>query len=126
MLLPKRLVRVVAERLKVETIFLSPPGSYEGGELVVEMELGTEQVKLNPGEAIIYSSSTVHFVAPITNGVRLAAVTWIQSMVRDERLRAVLYDLIRANRRAEAHGDTELQLLLGKSYHNLIRYAAEP
>ncbi|MBS1830242.1 MAG: Fe2+-dependent dioxygenase [Acidobacteria bacterium] len=108
------------------TIFLSPPGSYEGGELVVEMELGTEEVKLNPGEAIIYSSSTVHYVAPIKSGVRLAAVTWIQSMVRDERLRAVLYDLIRASKRAESHGDAELQLLLGKSYHNLIRYAAEP
>lgn len=108
------------------TCFLSPPASYDGGELVVELEVGAEEIKLNPGEAVIYSSSTVHHVNPVTRGARLAAVTWVQSVVRDERLRVILYDLARAASQAESLKEPQLQFRIGKSYNNLLRYAAEP
>jgi PKHD-type hydroxylase len=108
------------------TIFLSPPESYDGGELAIHLPLGQEEIKLDAGEAVAYSANSVHHVAPVTRGVRLAAVTWAQSVVRDERVRAILCDLGGAIARSEAAGDPELSLLLSKSYHNLLRYAAEP
>lgn len=108
------------------TVFLSPPGSYDGGELVVEMDLGTEEVKLSAGEAVVYPSTSIHHVAEVTRGVRMAAVTWMQSVVRDASLRDILRDLGAAIPLAAKHGDPQLQLRLGKSYNNLLRYAAEP
>jgi PKHD-type hydroxylase len=108
------------------TLFLCPPATYDGGELVIERPLGEEEIKLDAGEAIVYSASSVHHVAPVTRGSRLAAVGWVQSIVRDDRLREILYDLARSSRQAEETGNSELSLLLGKSYHNLLRYAAEP
>ena len=108
------------------TIFLNPPASYDGGELVMELPVGAEEIKLDAGEAIVYSASSMHHVAPVTRGVRLAAVTWVQSFVRDERLRDILYDLSRAMLDANSAGNADLSLLLSKSYHNLLRYAAEP
>ena len=108
------------------TLFLSPPDSYDGGELVVDLPSGEQEIKLDSGEAVVYPSTTVHRVAPVTRGVRLAAVTWVQSSVRDERLRAILYDLHHALQTTEAGTDKALTLLLTKSYHNLIRYAVEP
>lgn len=108
------------------TLFLSQPASYDGGELVIELPIGEEAIKLDAGEAVVYSATTIHHVAPVTRGVRLAAVTWIQSVVRDERLRTILYDLTRASRDPVVAANPEVSLLLGKSYHNLLRYAAEP
>ena len=108
------------------TLFLSPPASYDGGELVLHLPVGKEEIKLDSGEAIVYPASYVHQVAPVTRGVRLAAVTWLQSAVRDERLRAILRDLYGAVNQTAAGGNHELSLLLNKTYHNLIRYAAEP
>jgi PKHD-type hydroxylase len=107
------------------TLFVSPPGSYDGGELVLHLASGEQEIKLDGGEAVVYSASSVHHVAPVTRGVRLAVVTWFQSRVRDERLREILYDLNRAVQRTEK-ADPELSILLSKSYHNLVRYAAEP
>jgi PKHD-type hydroxylase len=107
------------------TLFLSPPDSYDGGELVVEMALGEQQIKLDAGEAIVYPSSSVHHVAPVTRGVRYAAVTWVQSAIGDERVRAILLDLNRTMAHPDAARSPELSLLLSKSYHNLLRYAAE-
>jgi PKHD-type hydroxylase len=104
------------------TLFLSPPDSYHGGELVIE---GRDEIKLERGEAVVYSATSVHHVAPVTRGVRLACVTWIQSAVRDERIRAILYDLSRAAEHAETLNNPSLTLLLSKSYHNLTRYASE-
>ena len=86
------------------TIFLSDPGSYEGGELVLELPIGEQEVKLEAGEAIVYPSTSIHRVAPVTRGVRLAAVSWIQSSVREERMRAILYDLKLALDQAEKFG----------------------
>lgn len=107
------------------TLFLSPPDSYDGGELVVEMALGEQPIKLDAGEAIVYPSSSVHHVAPVTRGVRYAAVTWVQSAIGDERLRAILQDLVRTMDHPDAARSPELSLLLSKSYHNLMRYAAD-
>jgi PKHD-type hydroxylase len=107
------------------TLFLSDPASYEGGELVLELPFGEQEIKLEAGEAVVYSATSLHRVAPVTRGVRLVALTWIQSMVRDDRLRAVLTDLSAAVRKADRSGDDELAAVLNKSYHNLLRYAVE-
>jgi PKHD-type hydroxylase len=104
------------------TLFLSAPGSYDGGELMIENLDGTDKVKLGAGDLILYSSSTVHRVAPVTKGVRLAAFFWLQSVVRLDTQRALLFKL-----------DSALQLLGGDHpdhpalvdmmavYHNLLR-----
>ncbi len=105
------------------TLFLSPPESYDGGELVIE---GGDEIKLDAGEAIVYSATSVHHVAPVTRGTRLAAVTWIQSAVRDEHLRTILYDLARASTTVDQLNRPDLSLLLSKAYQNLIRFAAAP
>jgi PKHD-type hydroxylase len=107
------------------TLFLSPPDTYDGGELVVEMALGEQPIKLDAGEAIVYPSSSVHHVAPVTRGVRYAAVTWVQSCVRDESMRAILHDLTRTMDYPGVARNSELSLMLSKSYHNLLRYAAD-
>jgi PKHD-type hydroxylase len=108
------------------TVFLSPPASYGGGELVIDTALGQEEIKLDAGEAVAYFASSIHHVNPVTRGVRLAAVAWAQSTVRDERLRTLLCDLSLAIARLGPTGQPEVSLLLRKSYHNLLRYAAEP
>jgi PKHD-type hydroxylase len=107
------------------TIFLSPPATYDGGELAIHLPAGQEEIKLDAGEAVVYPASFVHHVAPVTLGVRLAAITWVQSAVRDERIRAILWDLSLAMRKTEQRQLDELSLLLNKSYHNLVRYAAQ-
>jgi PKHD-type hydroxylase len=107
------------------TVFLSDPASYDGGELALQTPLGEEEIKLEAGEAVVYPSTTVHRVTPVTRGVRLAAVTWIQSSVPDERLRAILFDLGNAMRKADESGDQELRTLLHKSYNNLLRHALD-
>jgi PKHD-type hydroxylase len=105
------------------TVFLSAPESYDGGELILEQPAGEEEVKLEAGEALLYSATRVHRVNPVRSGVRLAAVTWVQSVVRDEQMRSVLYDLQRALR---GLADREREaLLVSKSYQNLLRLAAE-
>jgi PKHD-type hydroxylase len=108
------------------TIFLSPPASYDGGELVIEMAMGHQEIKLDAGEAVAYLAGSIHHVNPVTRGVRLAAITWAQSSIQDERLRTLLCDLSLAIARIGATGPPEVSLLLRKSYHNLLRYAAEP
>jgi PKHD-type hydroxylase len=105
------------------TVFLSPPDSYEGGELILEGSSGEEEIKLAAGEALVYSAKFIHRVAPVRSGVRLAAVTWVQSAVRDERVRAILYDL---HLTLTKLGDREdAALLVSKSYHNLLRLTSE-
>ncbi len=107
------------------TLFLSPPASYDGGELTIRMPLGDQSIKLDAGQAVVYPASTLHCVAPITRGVRKVAITWIQSSVRDERLRGILHDLATACITAEAAADSETLLYVSKSYHNLLRHTAE-
>jgi PKHD-type hydroxylase len=108
------------------TLFLSDVGDYEGGELVVSDTYGEHEVKLPAGDAIIYPSSSLHRVTPVTRGTRLASFFWVQSMVRDEAQRRTLFELdtsIETLRRTGANADAVLQLT--NIYHNLLRSWAE-
>jgi PKHD-type hydroxylase len=107
------------------TLFLSDPAGYDGGELILDLESGEQQIKLDAGEAIVYSATSLHRVARITRGVRLAAVTWIQSAVRDEQLRSILFGLKTASLRADSGADRELATMIDRSYNNLLRYAID-
>jgi PKHD-type hydroxylase len=115
-----------SERLRTDlaaTLFLADPASYDGGELVIETGFGTSQVKLPAGQMIVYPATTRHQVAPVTRGARLAAVFWIQSMVRDEGARALLIDLDRAIQgltQTVGAGNPHILGLTG-TYHNLLR-----
>jgi len=75
------------------TVFLTPPEAYEGGELVIRSAFGEQRVKGEAGDAVVYPSSSLHHVAEVTRGERLAALTWIQSYVRDPARRELLYEL---------------------------------
>jgi len=104
------------------TLFLSNPSAYEGGELIIEGTQGEAAFKLPAGSAIVYPSSTLHRVEAVTQGVRLAAVTWIQSLVRDPQQREILFDLDTARQTLfEASGKTPVFDLISKSHANLLR-----
>jgi PKHD-type hydroxylase len=108
------------------TVFLSEPDEYDGGELTVIDTYGTHEVKLPAGDAIVYPSTSVHEVQPVTRGERLASFLWVQSMVRDDWKRAMLYELdtnIQALR--ARHGDEAELVSLTGHYHNLLRMWAE-
>ena len=108
------------------TLFLAGPDEYDGGELVIEDTFGTQSVKLPAGHMILYPSSSVHRVEPVTRGVRIASFFWIQSMVREDERRRMLFDLdmaILALR--EKHGDTAESVRLTGCDHNLMRMWAD-
>ncbi|MEY4640104.1 MAG: hypothetical protein RLZZ227_98 [Pseudomonadota bacterium] len=108
------------------TVFLSPPAEYAGGELVIEDTYGTHEVKLPAGDAILYPSTSLHRVEPVTHGQRLAAVTWVQSMVRDDWRRSMLFNLdMTILRLRQQLGDSEELVALTSHYHNLLRQWAE-
>jgi len=108
------------------TLFLSEPDSYQGGELVMESVDGETEIKLAPGEVVVYPTAALHRVAPVTSGERIAVVGWVRSLVRRPDQREILFDLDRACRALfERDGKTaELDLLL-KSKANLLRQWAE-
>jgi PKHD-type hydroxylase len=104
------------------TLFLNSPEAYVGGELIIETSLGEEGFKLAAGSAIVYPSGTLHRVSEVTQGVRLAAVTWIQSWVRDPAQREILFDLDTARQVLFAQsGKTAEFDLISKSLSNLLR-----
>ncbi|WP_218353955.1 Fe2+-dependent dioxygenase [Alteromonas lipotrueiana] len=105
------------------TVFLSDPQSYLGGELVIQTGFGEQAVKLNAGSAVLYTSSSLHKVNPVTKGQRLAAITWIQSMVSDAAVRASLHELDDVIQTLIQAGSTQRAELdkLHRVYHNLIR-----
>jgi PKHD-type hydroxylase len=108
------------------TVFLNPPESYDDGELVVETAFGEQAVKLPAGHAVIYPSSSLHRVAPVTRGHRLVAVAWAESMVRDPARRQILYELHlvhEALRNRDA--DSEEARRTGHVRANLMRMWAE-
>jgi len=108
------------------TLFLSDPEEYEGGELIVSDTYGEHEVKLPAGDLILYPSSSLHRVAPVTSGARTAAFFWIQSMVRDETQRRTLYELDTAIQSLTASGaDRDALVRLTGVYHNLLRGWAE-
>jgi len=105
------------------TLFLADPDSYDGGELVVEDQFGVQAVKLPAGHMILYPASSLHRVEPITRGERIASFFWIQSMVRDDGARRILFDLdsgIQAVAADRGQGDHAVIGLTGV-YHNLLR-----
>lgn len=104
------------------TLFLADPDSYEGGELVVLDSLGEQRIKLPAGDAILYPATHVHRVEPVTRGVRLASFFWIESMVRSEAQRRLLFDMDMNLLRLRAqHGDSAETTALTGTYHNLLR-----
>jgi PKHD-type hydroxylase len=109
------------------TLFLAAPEEYDGGELIVEDTFGTHSVKLNAGDLILYPATSLHKVAPVTRGIRLASFFWVQSLVRDDAQRTLLYDLDRSVQRLNATGaDEAVRIQLTGCYHNLLRMWGEP
>jgi PKHD-type hydroxylase len=105
------------------TLFLSDPEEYEGGELEIEGPFGIQAVKLEAGDMVLYPSSSLHRVTPVTRGARIAAFFWIQSHVADEGARTLLFDLdqaIQGLTPTRAPDDPQLLKLTGV-YHNLLR-----
>ena len=110
------------------TLFLSDPDDYDGGELVVVDTYGTHEVKLPAGDLILYPATSLHRVEPVTRGARVASFFWIQSMVRDDGARRLLFDLDRGVQAVAAdrgQGDAAVIQLTGV-YHNLLRRWARP
>jgi PKHD-type hydroxylase len=108
------------------TLFLSPPSTYEGGELVIESTDAEQAYKLEAGSVIVYPSSTLHRVEPVTEGVRLVAVAWVQSLVREPSEREILFDLDTARRAIFTKQGKTIEFdLISKSHANLLRKWAE-
>lgn len=109
------------------TLFLSDPADYDGGELVIEEQFGAQAVKLAAGDMVLYPSSSLHQVMPVTRGQRICAISWLQSAVADNGARALLYDLdqsIRALTPGRAADDPDIDRLI-HVYHNLLRRWAQ-
>jgi PKHD-type hydroxylase len=108
------------------TVFLSDPADYDGGELVMETTTGEQGFKLPAGSMVLYPSTTLHRVAPVTRGARHAAVGWVQSLVRDAAKREILFDMESARRAVfQKGGKTPEFDLMSKSSANLIRMWSE-
>lgn len=108
------------------TLFFTDPTEYEGGELIVEDTYGTHEAKLPAGDAIVYPSTSLHRVAPVTRGARVCSFLWTQSMVRDDWRRHMLFDLDMNIQKLRAQiGDNTETVALTSHYHNLLRMWAE-
>ena len=108
------------------TIFLSDPATYDDGALLIETMTGEEEIKLPAGSAVAYDADTLHRVAPVTQGERLAAVTWAQSYVRDDLIGRVLFDMQSAIERLALNAETQDEALtLGRAYSSLLRRFTE-
>lgn len=108
------------------TVFLSEPEDYAGGELVVDDTYGSHEVKLPAGDAIVYPSSSLHRVEPVTAGARVASFFWVQSLVSDAWRRSILFDLDMTLLKLRSQiGNTQEVVALTGHYHNLIRQWAD-
>ena len=109
------------------TVFLEDPADYDGGELVIEDQFGVQRVKLPAGHAILYPSSSLHKVEPVTRGRRVASFFWLQSMVRDDGARRILFDLDQSVQRltGQLGGADRSVIELTGVYHNLLRRWAD-
>ncbi len=108
------------------TLFFSDPPDYDGGELVVEDTYGVHAVKLPAGHLVLYPATSLHHVRPVTRGARICAFFWIQSLVRDDGERTLLFDLDAAIQRVNQDApDHPSSLQLTGVYHNLLRRWAE-
>ncbi|MEF3091993.1 PKHD-type hydroxylase YbiX [Raoultella sp. WB_B2P2-3] len=108
------------------TLFLSAPDDYTGGELVINDTYGQHAVKLPAGDLVLYPSSSLHCVTPVTQGARVASFLWVQSMIRDDKRRAMLFELDGTIQALKSrHGESEEVLSLLNLYHNLLREWSE-
>jgi PKHD-type hydroxylase len=124
-----RATATTGQRIRTDisaTLFLAPPDEYDGGELLVEDTYGVHTVKLPAGHMVLYPATSLHRVTPVTRGARLASFFWIQSMIRSDGDRTLLYDLDTAIQRMakETPGNPAGVQLTG-IYHNLLRRWAE-
>ena len=121
-----RYLRDGAGRVRTDiscTLFLSGPDDYDGGELVIEDTYGNQRVKLPAGDLVLYPGTSVHRVEPITRGQRIGAYFWVQSMVRSDERRRLLFDMDRHLMSLRVrHGETDPAVIgLTGTYHNLLR-----
>jgi PKHD-type hydroxylase len=108
------------------TVFLSEPDEYDGGELMVEDTYGVHSVKLGAGSMVLYPSTSLHHVRPVTRGARVSSFFWLQSMVRDDADRTLLFDLDAGIRAVnQLHSNHPAAVSLTGVYHNLLRKWAE-
>jgi len=119
-----------AERVRTDvscTLFLAEPGEYDGGELVVEDTYGAQRIKLAAGDMVLYPGTSVHRVEPVTRGFRLASFFWIESMVRSDEQRRLLFEMdSHLMRLRSTIGETEPGVIgLTGTYHNLLRMWAD-
>ena len=118
-----------AERVRTDiscTLFLSEPAEYDGGELMIEDVYGVHSVKLPAGHLVLYPSTSLHHVRPVTRGARISSFFWLQSMVRDDGDRTLLFDLDSAVRAlSQERPDHPVAVQLTAVYHNLLRKWAE-
>ena len=115
-----------AQRLRTDlsfTLFLTPPGEYEGGELVIHAAGMTQELKGEAGNLVLYPSGSIHEVKPVTKGTRIVCIGWIESTVADPAQREMLFDLenLRASLRAQLPGQSAELLTLDKTIANLLR-----
>jgi PKHD-type hydroxylase len=124
-----RSVPGTGEQLRTDlscTLFLCDPEEYEGGELEVVDTYGVHEVKLPAGDLILYPSSSLHRVHPVTQGARVCSFFWLQSMVRDDRQRAMLFELDQVIQKLRGRlGECEESVALTGQYHNLLRMWSE-
>jgi PKHD-type hydroxylase len=124
-----RYIPGTAHRIRTDlsaTLFFTGPDEYDGGELVIEDTYGVHAVKLPPGHLVLYPSTSLHHVRPVTRGARLASFFWIQSMVRDDGERTLLFDLDNAIQQlTQTNVDHPAAVPLTGVYHNLLRRWAE-
>jgi len=124
-----RQVRGTGQRLRTDlsaTLFLSAPEEYDGGELLIDDAYGPRAVKLAAGHMVLYPATSLHRVTPVTRGSRLASFFWIQSLVRGDAERSLLFDLdMSILQLRQQAGETEALLALTGVYHNLLRRWAE-
>src|SRR5262249_57167985 len=108
------------------TLFLTDPANYDGGELVVEDTYGVQAIKLPAGHMVLYPGTSLHHVTPVTRGARVSSFFWIQSMVRDDTRRAILFDMDMAIQRIAQESPAHPSVVqLTGVYHNLMRQWAE-
>lgn len=124
-----RSISDTGERMRTDisaTLFFTGPDEYDGGELQVETAFGAQSVKLAAGDMVLYPATSLHNVRPVTRGARMASFFWVQSMVRDDAQRSLLFDLDTSiqNLRARLQDDPEIVALTGL-YHNLLRQWAD-
>jgi PKHD-type hydroxylase len=124
-----RMLRATGQKLRTDlsaTLFLTAPASYDGGELVIDSDFGSQSIKLAAGDLIVYPATMLHRVNPVTRGQRLASVFWVQSLVRDDLRRSQLFELDRTIQQLTRTGaDAESLVRLAAHYHALLRAWAE-